>query len=142
MRNLLILSLLLTALSCTQKEVKTIGSIERLDPALDDLVNADAKVEVIAEGFDWSEGPLWLEAQKTLIFSDVPKNTVHQWTEEKGTSVYLKPSGYTGNSSPYSGEEGSNGLVLNNDGKLVLCQHGDRKVGKAPTSHHCSVLNH
>lgn len=128
MKNPLILLLFLTAISCTQKEVKTIGSIERIDPALDNLVNPDAKVEVIAEGFDWSEGPLWLESQNILIFSDVPKNTVHQWSEEKGLSVYLKPSGYTGNASPYSREEGSNGLTLNNEGKLVLCQHGDRKV--------------
>jgi gluconolactonase len=124
-----VLLFLALAFSCTpQKEVKTIGSIERIDPAFDALVNADAQVEIIADGFDWSEGPLWLEDQKMLIFSDVPKNTVYKWTEEKGKEVYLTPSGYTGNTSPYSREEGSNGLTLNNDGKLVLCQHGDRRV--------------
>jgi gluconolactonase len=128
MRTLFILTLLFSAISCTQKEVKTLGSVERIDPALDAIVNADAKVEVIAEGFEWSEGPVWLADQNILLFSDVPKNTVHQWSEEKGLGVYLKPSGYTGPSSPYSKEEGSNGLLLSNDGKLVLCQHGDRKV--------------
>lgn len=128
MRNLLILALFISAISCSKKEVRTLGSIERIDPGLDALVDPAAKVEIIAEGFDWSEGPLWLESQNILIFSDVPKNTVFKWTEEKGTEVYLKPSGYTGSSSPYSKEEGSNGLVLSNDGKLVLCQHGDRKV--------------
>ncbi|HEY9049652.1 MAG TPA: SMP-30/gluconolactonase/LRE family protein, partial [Ohtaekwangia sp.] len=96
-------------------------------PALDAIVSPTAQPEIIAEGFEWSEGPLWLEETKTLIFSDVPKNTIHQWTEEKGLSVYLTPSGYT-SSVPRGGEMGSNGLTLTPDGKLVLCQHGDRRV--------------
>lgn len=128
MKKIVAFSFLALTFSCTQKEVKTLGSIEKIDPALDAIVNPDAKVEVIAEGFEWSEGPLWLETQNALIFSDVPKNIVYKWTSEKGKEIYLTPSGYTGNSSPYSGEEGSNGLLLSNDGKLVLCQHGDRKV--------------
>lgn len=128
MKRIVALAFLILTFSCTQKEIKSIGSIERIDPDLDAILSADAKVEVIAEGFEWSEGPLWLEKENFLIFSDVPKNTVYKWTREKGKEVYLKPSGYTGNNSPYSNEEGSNGLVLSNDGKLVLCQHGDRKV--------------
>ncbi|HEX6890941.1 MAG TPA: SMP-30/gluconolactonase/LRE family protein [Chryseolinea sp.] len=115
-------------MSCAKKEEKTFGNIERIDPALDAIVNNDAKVEIIAEGFEWSEGPLWLSDQNMLIFSDVPKNIVYKWSEGKDAEVYLTPSGYTGDNSPYSGEEGSNGLFLSNDGKLVLCQHGDRKV--------------
>lgn len=115
------------AASCQSKTTREIGSIERLDPALDALVSPSAKPEIIAEGFEWSEGPLWLESTKTLVFSDVPKNTIHQWTEEKGLSVYLTPSGYT-SSVPRGGEMGSNGLVLSPDGKLVLCQHGDRRM--------------
>ena len=130
MKYLISLALALTAFSCTQtqKELKTIGSIERIDPALDALIDADAKVEIIAEGFNWSEGPLWLESQHKLIFSDVPENTIFQWTEAGGKEVYLKPSGYTGDNSPYSDEEGSNGLLLSPEGKLVICQHGDRRV--------------
>src|SRR5689334_14070912 len=62
-----------------------------------------------------------------LLFSDVPKNIIYKWTEEKGVEPYLTPSGYTG-SIPRGGEPGSNGLTLNNEGKLVLCQHGDRRV--------------
>ena len=147
MRTLLILTLFVSAISCTQKEVKTLGSIERIDPEFDALVIPDAMVEIIAEGFEWSEGPLWLESQNMLIFSDVPKNTVYKWSEEKGTEVYMKPSGYTGPSSPYSKEEGSNGLLLSNDGKLVLCQHGDRKVSlmdaplDAPSSQFISLAD-
>jgi gluconolactonase len=129
MKNIAALVLLLTLfISCSKKEERTLGNVERIDASLDAIVDANAKVEIIAEGFEWSEGPLWLKDQNTLIFSDVPKNIVHKWTEEKGTETYLTPSGYTGANSPYSGEEGSNGLFLSNDGKLVLCQHGDRRV--------------
>ena len=128
MRYFVISAILIVSFSCAKKtEVKTLGSVERIDPALDAIVKTDATVGVIAEGFDWSEGPLWLEEQKTLLFSDVPKNTVYKWTAEKGTEVYLTPSGRTG-SMPYSNEPGSNGLTLNSEGKLVLCQHGDRRV--------------
>lgn len=125
-KNLFLASLVLLA-ACQSKVNKPLGTIERLDPALDAIVSANAQPEIIAEGFDWSEGPLWLEESKTLIFSDVPKNTIHQWTEEKGTSVYLTPSGYT-SSVERGGEMGSNGLTLSRDGKLILCQHGDRRI--------------
>jgi gluconolactonase len=63
-----------------------------------------------------------------LLFSDVPRNTVYKWTEENGAEVFLKPSGYTGKTESNSKEEGSNGLALNAEGKLVLCQHGDRRL--------------
>lgn len=121
------LALLTVLTACKNNEMRTIGSIERIDPALDAIISPNAKPEIIAEGFEWSEGPLWLEETKTLIFSDVPKNIIHQWSEEKGLSVYLTPSGYT-SSVPRGGEMGSNGLALTPDGKLVLCQHGDRRV--------------
>ena len=118
--------------SCSKKEnnatsTDSIGSIERIDPAFDAIVKADAQIEILADGFEWSEGPLWIEDQKALLFSDVPMNIVYKWTEEKGKETYLTPSGRTG-SLPYGDEPGSNGLILSNDGKLVLCQHGDRRV--------------
>jgi len=108
---------------------KTIGTIERTDAALDSIVASDAKIEVIAEGFDWSEGPLWIESGKMLLFSDVPQNIVYKWTEEKGKETYLTPSGYT-DSAKRGGEMGSNGLVLDPDGNLVLCQHGNRQMAR------------
>ena len=106
---------------------RTAGSIERLDPGLNSIISPDARVEVIATGFDWSEGPLWVEKEEMLLFSDVPKNTVYKWTEENGLEPYLRPSGYTG-SAPRGGETGSNGLLLTSRGKLMLCQHGDRRL--------------
>ena len=116
-----------------KKEVsvnKTIGSIERLDPALDNIISTNAKIEVIAEGFEWSEGPLWIEKHNMLLFSDVPKNTIYKWTEAKGKEVYLNPSGYTGDTPSPCKEPGSNGLTLDASGNLVLCQHGDRQMGR------------
>lgn len=110
------------------KEIKTIGSIERLDPTLDQIISPDAKPEILAEGFAWSEGPVWVESQKMLLFSDVPQDTVYKWTEESGKEVYLTPSGYTGSTPSTSRERGSNGLLINAKGQLVLCQHGDRRV--------------
>jgi gluconolactonase len=118
---------LILLFSCNNKGPGNMGDIERLDPALDAIIGKDAKVEIIAEGFEWSEGPLWLEDQQMLIFSDVPMNTIYKWTEAKGKEVYLKPSGYT-DSAARGGETGSNGLTLNREKKLVLCQHGNRQV--------------
>ena len=121
------LFLLVFLLSCSASKYKTIGSIERDDSALDSIISPNAKVEIIADGFEWSEGPLWIEDKKMLLFSDIPNNSIFKWTEEKGKELYLKPSGYTG-TAQRGGETGSNGLVLNKDGKLVLCQHGDRRM--------------
>lgn len=111
----------------TKPERKTIGSIESLDPSLASIIDTNTKIEIVAEGFDWSEGPLWVESQKMLLFSDIPPNKIYKWTEEKGAELYLTPSGYTG-AIPRGGEPGSNGLILNADGRLVLCQHGDRRM--------------
>jgi len=126
MRNILLLSLLLAA--CGTKEVKTIGSIERADPGLDEIIASDATIEILAEGYNWSEGPVWVEKENMLLFSDVPENIVYKWTEEKGAEVYLTPSGFTGDTTR-SREQGSNGLVLYNDA-LILCQHGNRQIAR------------
>ncbi len=127
---LLVLGLNTSALAQSQKADRpTLGTIERLDPRFDQLVPKEARVERIAEGFDWSEGPVWDRAQGRLLFSDVPMNTVFQWRDGKGVSVFLKPSGYTG-TTPRGGEPGSNGLIMDARGRLVLCQHGDRRVAR------------
>ena len=114
--------------STEQHNMKTIGSIERLDSAINTIVSRQAVLEVIADWYEWSEGPLWIGQHNMLVFSDPPKNTVYKWTEEKGAEVYLTPSGYTGTTPSESKEPGSNGLTLSKDGKLTLCQHGNRQV--------------
>src|SRR5829696_2492226 len=114
------------ATACT---AQTIGTIERYDSSINSILSRNAKAEIIASGFDWTEGPLWIEKQKMLLFSDVPKNTIYKWTEKSGTEIYLEPSGYT-DSAKRGGETGSNGLLLDKGGNLVLCQHGDRRMAK------------
>lgn len=106
-----------------------VGSIERLDPDLDVIVSAEAKPEIIAEGMEWSEGPVWVESHQMLLFSDVPRDTVYKWTEANGKEVYLTPSGYTG-TVKRGGEMGSNGLLLDKAGQLVLCQCGNRQMAR------------
>lgn len=109
------------------KDEKT--TIERLDPSFDALLARDAVVEKLAEGFNWSEGPIWVPAQGALLFSDVPENRVYRWKEGEGIAVFLEPSGFTG--TEYNGRErGSNGLTLDAQGRLTLCQHGDRRVSR------------
>lgn len=128
--------LFLATLCRAQPAFQPVGTLERYDSALNRLVAPGATAEIIAEGFSWSEGPLWLQKQNKLLFSDVPQNTIYQWTAAKGKAVYLKPSGYTG-TAKRGGETGSNGLLLDNKGRLVLCQHGDRRMARmeAPLDH-------
>ncbi|MCF7849386.1 MAG: SMP-30/gluconolactonase/LRE family protein [Kiritimatiellales bacterium] len=110
-----------------------IGHIEQIDAAMDKLVAADAKIEILAEGFDWSEGPVWVKEGNFVLFSDIPPNRIYRWDEKNGLRLYLCPSGYTGETSR-GGEVGSNGLLIDARGRLVLCQHGDRRMArmKAP----------
>ncbi|HEY7059733.1 MAG TPA: SMP-30/gluconolactonase/LRE family protein, partial [Vicinamibacterales bacterium] len=103
--------------------------IERLDPALDRLIAPDASIEVLGQGYSWSEGPVWVKDGGYLLFSDVKENTVFKWKQGEGAKPYLKPSGFTG-TPPRGGEMGSNGLTLDASGHLVLCQHGDRRVAR------------
>jgi len=108
---------------------RTIGTIQRLDPSLDKIISPGTKAEVIAEGFDWSEGPVWIPRQAMLIFSDIPQNIIYKWTAQKGKEIYLTPSGYT-DSTKRGGEMGSNGLLLDPEGHLILCQHGNRQMAR------------
>ena len=102
--------------------------IERLDPRFDRLVPRDVSVQAIAEGLDWVEGPVWRRAAGDLLFSNIPKNAIMRWHPEAGLGLFLHPSGYTGD-APFTGPEpGSNGLTLDREGRLVICQHGDRRV--------------
>src|SRR5436189_3063262 len=105
-----------------------LGTIERLDPALDELLPKRAVIEKLAEGFDWSEGPVWMP-DGYLLFSDVPLNTIFKWDSGKGVSIFTQPSGYTGK-TPRGGEPGSNGLTHDKQGRLIACQHGDRRVAR------------
>lgn len=109
-----------------------IGKIISNDPSLATLLDINDQLEVLGEGFEWSEGPVWVKNGNYLLFSDVPTNIIYKWKEGEKITEFLKPSGYTG-IMPYSNEPGSNGLTISNNGKhLIACEHGDRRITKMP----------
>jgi gluconolactonase len=106
------------------------GKIVRLDARLDRLVPRDAVLEKVAGGFTWVEGPAWNRKGDYLLFSDIPNNSVFRRQEGSGVSLFLKPSGSTGEAVFEGREPGSNGLAFDSEGRLVLCEHGDRRIAR------------
>ncbi|HEY8176649.1 MAG TPA: SMP-30/gluconolactonase/LRE family protein [Gemmatimonadaceae bacterium] len=107
----------------------TVGRIERLDPALDAIIPADAPIELLASGFLWSEGPVWRKSGGYLLFSDIPSNTINRWKDGEGISIFLRPAGYAG-ASPAGRELGSNGLTFDANDRLVMADHGNRQIAR------------
>lgn len=106
-----------------------VGRLVPEDPRFDALVAPGATIDVLATGFAWAEGPIWLRDRGFLLFSDIPRNAIMKWSMDDGLSLYIKPSGYTG-IADYGKEPGSNGLTLDGEGRLVSCEHGDRRVAR------------
>ncbi len=104
-------------------------SIEIIDEAALAIIDPQAKIEILASGFMWTEGPLWIENGNYLLFSDIPRNKIYKLDDQNDTLTFLHPSGFSG-STFTGGEPGSNGLLLNAEGELVLMQHGNRQVAK------------
>ena len=103
-------------------------TVQRLDPRMDGLVSASATFEVIAEGFHWLEGPVWCPGDGQLLFSDIPANRIFAWSRSDGVRLFRDRSGYSG-AAPFEGREpGSNGLTIDAEGRLLICQHGDRRL--------------
>lgn len=135
--NLIATTAVLSLLSCSpapspqpsaaKQEEPGVGSIARLDPALDALIPKDAKIEKLAGGFTFTEGPLW-RPEGALWFSDVVGNVVRQWTPDGKVTEILRPGGYDGNSLPAGGFIGPNGMIADKDGAVLLCQHGNRRI--------------
>ncbi|MGZ5221450.1 MAG: SMP-30/gluconolactonase/LRE family protein [Chitinophagaceae bacterium] len=111
----------------TQENKPGTGTIEFVSKKLSKLISKDARIEIVAEGFQFTEGPLWLEKEQMLLLSDIPANTIYKWTEANGKEVYVKPGGYT-DTANRGGFMGPNGLALSHDRKLLVCQHGDRRI--------------
>lgn len=136
-----------------QASPAVMGRITRLDPRFDMLVEQDAKLEIVSDGHQWIEGPVWVSpavaramrspagttrtgqavvnrqtSSGYLLFTDIPMNRVMQWFPGQGTHVFLEQSGYTG-TTPFTGKEpGANGLALDARGRLVLAEHGNRRI--------------
>ena len=123
-----LLAVLFTPLLGLAADYPTLGHVDRLDPALDQLIAPDAKIEKLCEGFTWCEGPVWKDG--ALLFSDVPENIIYRWKEgDTKAAIFLTPSGML---TPTAGfrEQGSNGLVLDPQGELVICEHGERRLAR------------
>ena len=103
------------------------GIIERLDPALDAILPSSARIEKIATGFQFTEGPLYVRAGY-LLFSDIPANTIHKWTPDGGAVEFRRPSGYDGTDAPRGAFVGSNGLASDREDRIIVCEHGNRRV--------------
>ena len=115
--------------SSLESAVEARDSFERLVPAFDLHVPVDAMVEKVAGGFQFTEGPVWMPGQPgALLFSDIPANTVYRWTEDEGPEVFLHP--VMADDSDTGGTGGSNGLALDPEGRLVLCEHGNRRIAR------------
>ena len=120
------LILILINLSVISQD-KFIGSVERLSPEIDNLIEKSAKIEILADGFEWSEGPVWSSQLNSVLFSDVPENVIYSWNEDKGLGTFTRPIGYSGE-VPNLKKAGTNGLTIDADGNLIICMHGDRKI--------------
>jgi gluconolactonase len=104
------------------------SKIVRADPRFDRLLASDARLEEIATGFRLAEGPVWNKKGGYLLFSDIPANAVLRWQRGAGVELFLKPSGYSGPIPFKGGLPGSNGLAFDPADRLVLCEHGDRRI--------------
>ena len=114
----------------TNVERQTVGGVRRLSSEMDSIIPPGAEVEVLAEGFDWAEGPVWVEAGGYLLYTDVPQNVIWRWSETGGLSEFMRPSGFDGEDGSHLREPGANGLVIEPSGALLMCDHGNRSLSR------------
>jgi gluconolactonase len=112
----------------------------RVEPGLDAIVPADARVEKLAEGFEFIEGPVWVRDGGYLLFSDPNVNLIYSWSPEAGLGVYRTKSGYTGLDIGQYGQPGSNGLTLDREGRVTINEHGNRRVTRLEKNGVLTVL--
>ena len=127
MRKIILLLLFIPFVSFGQNDF--IGSVERISNEIDNFISKDSKIEIIAKGFSWSEGPVWSKKLNAVLFSDVPNNVIYKWDEINGLDVFLNEIGYSGIVTN-SKKDGTNGLTIDQQGNLIICMHGDRRIVK------------
>jgi gluconolactonase len=116
--------------SSAPSRYESVGGVVRKAPALDALIAPGTRIEKLAEGYQWSEGPVWVASGRYWLFSDVPANTMYRWSEQEGASVFLKPSGYAGSDPTIFREPGSNGLIAGPGNSILLADHGNRAIAR------------
>ena len=135
-----LLVVLLTGCAKKPEAPKGVGSIERLDPALDALVPTTAEIERLAGGFGFTEGPLWFPTENHLWFSDVTGNVVRQWSPDGKVVEILRPGGGENKDAPAGSFIGPNGMVHGADGVVLLCQHSNRQIVSIAKDHSVTPL--
>lgn len=128
-----------SSLAAAHAQSGAVGTVKRLDPNLDHLISPSAKVEKLAGGFAFTEGPLWIRRDGSLLFSDLPNNAIMQWTQDGKVSVFRKPV-FDG-PFPAGALIGSNGLTLDADGMLVAAEHGNRRVTRTDLARNRQVVS-
>lgn len=118
------------AAAVSNSERPAIGGLTAYAPGFDAIVASDAKIERLAEGFTWAEGPAWIEDGGYLLFTDVPENRIHRWSDAEGLSVFLEPSGYDGPPTDVLREAGANGLYAEPSGTVLLADSGSRTLAR------------
>jgi gluconolactonase len=125
--------------SSSEAQPQGAGKVAKLDAALDAIVPAGANIEKLAGGFAFTEGPVWIK-DGYLLFSDIPNNVINKWTPDGKVTVFRKPSGYDGTDAPAGAFIGSNGLTLDKEGRLVICEHGNHRVTRLEKNGKLTVL--
>ena len=122
----------------------TTPQLTRKDPAFDRIVPPDAKIEKLAGGFQFTEGPIWIpksdESEGYLLFSDPNNNVIYRWTQDGQVAIYMTKSGYRGLDVGEYGQPGSNGLTLDREGRLTINQHGNGRVVRLEKNGQLTVL--
>ena len=135
MKKILFTIILFQIFSCSNS-VKNNDSIVVFDDSILNIIDTTSEIEYIVDSLSIAEGPLWDESSSSLLFTQVPKNKIYKWNEKDGYKVYISPSGFTNYAPVVSniGLSGANGLTFDNDGNLIIAQHGDRRLSKINNS--------
>jgi gluconolactonase len=104
------------------------GRIDRWDPAMDAIVPKDWKIEKLADGFGWAEGPVWIKSGGYLLFTDVPGNKMWKWSEQGGLEKFLDPSGAVAPDPAVWREAGANGLAVYDANSILVADTGNRAI--------------
>lgn len=136
----LVVIVTMVAIAASCKSGRSDDAFVRADPRFDAIVSRDAKLEKLADGFLLAEGPVWDKRGGYLLFSDVSANVIYKWEPARGIAPYLKASGYSG-AEPFRGDHpGSNGLAFDAGGRLIICEHGDRRITRLEADGSRTVL--
>ena len=127
------------AVALAQPQSGSSGSVERLDPGLDAIVPAKATIERVAGGFKWPEGPVWIHSG-FLLFSEIPSAVIDKWTPDGKVTTYLGPAEFTMKDVAAAGVPGTNGLTLDKQGRLTICDQGNRRITRLEKDGHFTVL--